>query len=259
MLTKEEVKKNLYKSLKELNLSDPEINLYTASLALGPTTINNLAKHLHMQRPNVYKLIEGLEKVGLAKFTEKKKYSRNFVVESPSVILDKLRKKKEQYSRMDNDLVTIMPDLLTQYHQGASPTKIKVIQGEKQYINTYNQALDEENEVIKNFGKIITLVPSETSKKFDRKRKNKNIYIKNLILSDDENLKYIKTDKKNLIKTKIIEDMASFITNFQIIGKKVIILQPKTSLGIVIEDEYIVNMLESIFDYLWHINKNFYS
>lgn len=72
--------KEIYTSLKELGLTALEINLYTISLELGPTSITELSKHLNISRPNVYKVIDGLHKKGLASFYGKEKYARNFMV-----------------------------------------------------------------------------------------------------------------------------------------------------------------------------------
>ena len=90
-----EVQKNLYISLAELGLHESESNLYITSLTLGPSTIASLAEHLVIPRPNVYKAIAGLEKHGLAKYSERKRYTRTFVVEPPTVVLEKLRIKEK--------------------------------------------------------------------------------------------------------------------------------------------------------------------
>lgn len=42
-----------------------------------------------------------------------------------------------------------------------------------------------------------------------------------------------------------------FQTAFQLFGNKVIIWQPKAPLAVLIEDEYIVQMLKSIFFIMW--------
>ena len=118
MISTSEVKKNLYTSLKELGLAESEANLYITSLALGPATLASLAEHLHMPRPNVYKVIAVLETRGLAKFSARKRYTRTFVVESPTVVLEKLRQKREAVADLDQTLVGAMPDLLALYHQG---------------------------------------------------------------------------------------------------------------------------------------------
>jgi sugar-specific transcriptional regulator TrmB len=138
-----EVKKNLYTSLEELGLTESEANLYLTSLALGPVSIAALAKHLGMPRPNVYKVIAGLEEHGLANRSQRKRYIRTFVVEPPTVVLEKLRHKRQAVAALDHALVGAMPDLLASYHQGETPTKIKVLEGEEQWMKVFFQILDE--------------------------------------------------------------------------------------------------------------------
>ncbi len=72
-MEKNEKYKNLYTSLKELGLSDLEADLYVISLKLGPAQLSEVAKHLGISRPNVYKLIKSLEKNNLVKFSQKEK------------------------------------------------------------------------------------------------------------------------------------------------------------------------------------------
>ena len=92
-----ELKQNLYTSLKEIGLTESEANLYITSLSLGPTTIASLAEHLHIPRPNVYKVITGLEEHGLAVFSERKRYARTFMGGPPTVVLEKIRQKRESW------------------------------------------------------------------------------------------------------------------------------------------------------------------
>ena len=127
MVFQNEVKKYLYTALKELRMTESESNLYATSLILGPVSIASLAEHLNIPRPNVYKIIASLEKCGLAKFSERKRYARTFIVESPTVLLEKLRQKREATANIDQMLVGAMPDLLALFHQGETPTKIKIM------------------------------------------------------------------------------------------------------------------------------------
>ena len=142
MLSQSELKQNLYDSLKELGLTEGEINLYLNSLSLGPTTMIKLAEHLAIPRPNIYKIISGLEAHGLAKFSERKRYARTFVVEPPTVVLEKLRQKRKTVADLDQTLVGVMPDLLAMYHQGETPTKIKVLEGKEQWHKILFQILN---------------------------------------------------------------------------------------------------------------------
>lgn len=249
-----EVQKNLHISLNELGLLESEVNLYVTSLALGPVTIMALAEHLAIPRPNVYKAIAGLEKHGLAKFSERKRYTRTFVVEPPTVVLELLRKKRETMSDLDQVLVGAMPDLLANYHQGETPTKIKVLQGKEQYIKAFFSILDEEKNETQFFGSakdFVNFISWEEEYKWMGKREERGIFVKSLLLPSEESKSLQAKDATHLREIRIIEGLTPFVTAFQLFANKALIWQPAGSLAVLIEDEYIVTMLRSIFNLLW--------
>ena len=179
MITKTEVQKNIYTSLKELGLTESEASLYITSLTLGPATISSLAKHVNIPRPNIYKLIAKLEQHGLAEFSKRKKFTRTFVVEPPTVVLEKLRQKRETVADMDRTLVSAMPDLLAMYHQGETPTKIKILEGKEQYLKTFLMVLDEAKGEAQFFGSVadfIGFVSWEEEKKNNQKKSEKKYF-----------------------------------------------------------------------------------
>lgn len=254
MISKTELRKNLYTSLMELGLTEGEANLYITSLALGPVGIAVLAEHVAMPRPNVYKVITGLEKRGLAKFSERKKYARTFVVEPPTRVLELLRKKREVVAVLDQTLVGAMPDLLAQYHQGESPTKIKIFQGRDEYIHIFFQVLEETKGPIAFFGsadEFINLISWGTEELWIKKRVEKGIHINVLLMPGHDAALLESTDETDMRTTRIYRGKAPFVTGFMLYGNKVLIWQPKAPLVVLIEDQYIVEMLRSIFEEMW--------
>lgn len=254
MISTTEVKQNFYTALKELGLTENEANLYMTSLTLGPSTITTLADHLKMPRPNVYKVIFGLEKRGLAKFSERKKHTRTFIVEPPTTVLEKLRKKREVVASLDHTLVGAMPDLLALYHQGETPTKVKVFKGEDQWMKLFFQVLDETKDTMSFLGSadaFIDMISWETEQRWIKKRVKKGIHI-NILLTPGKDAETLKeTDEGQMRTTRFFHGNIPFVTGFMLYANKVIIWQPKAPLALLIEDEYIVQMLRSIFDTLW--------
>ncbi len=252
-----ELKKNLYTPLKELGLTESEANLYITSLSLGPTTLASLAEHLNMPRPNVYKVIAGLESHGLAKLSERKRYTRTFVVEPPTVVLEKIREKRASVADLDQTLVGAMPDLLALYHQGETPTKIKVLKGKEQWLKIFFQILDETSGPISFFGSadaFIEMISWETEKEWIKKRVQKGIHI-NVLLTPGKDARTLQsTDAKEMRTTKFFTGSAPFVTGFMLYANKVIIWQPKAPLAVLMEDEYIVEMLRGMFEVLWKQN-----
>ncbi len=254
MVNIEEIKKSLYSSLQELGLSEAESLLYMTSLALGPTTIADLATHLNMARPNVYKVIEQLEKHGLAKFSDRPKFARTFIVEPPTKLLDLVRQKRDAMAGLDHALVAVMPDLLAAYHQGETSTNIRIMQGKEQYLKVFFSMLDEAKNEIQFFGSasdFIGFVSWAEERLWIKERMKRGIQMKSLLLpsTDAETLR--QHDKEEMRETRILPSAAPFVTSFQIFAHKVLVWQPKAALAVLIEDEYIVQMLRSIFDALW--------
>lgn len=254
MLSQSELKDILYTSLKELGLTEGEIGLYVLSLSLGPTTIAKLAEHLGIPRPNAYKLITGLERHGLAKFSERKRYARTFMVEAPTVVTRLLQKKREAVADLGQKVLGAMPDLLALYRQGELPTNIRIFQGKEQYLKTFFTVIEEAKGESQFFGSaedFIGFVSWDEEREFIKKRMKMGIRIQALLLpsKDAETLKA--KDSEELRETRILKDAAPFSTIFQLFANKVIIWQPKAPLAVLIEDEYIVAMLRSMFDLLW--------
>ena len=257
MLSKSELKQTLYDSLKEFGLTEGEISLYVLSLSLGPTTIAKLAEHLAIPRPNVYKVIAGLETHGLARFSERKRYARTFVVEPPTTVLEKLRQKREAVADLDRTMVGAMPDLLALYHQGETPTKIKVLAGAEQWNKIFFQILDEAKDTIEFFGSadaFIELVTWQTEREWIKKRMQKGIHM-NVLLTPGKDARTLEAaDAKEMRTTRFFKGTIPFVTGFMLYANKVIIWQPKAPLAVLIEDEYIVDMLRSMFEWMWSRN-----
>jgi sugar-specific transcriptional regulator TrmB len=257
MIKKQEVKKNLYSSLKALGLTEQEIELYIVSLDLGPSTITRIAKNLMIARPNIYPLLKSLESHGLAKMSNQKKFERRFIVERPSVVLEKIRQMKKELNNNESDLVSGMPDLLALYSQGERDSKIKIIQGKEQYIKLFRSIIEEYDEIIEFFGSahdFVSFISWDIENEFIKNRLKKGTFIRILVLPSKITDTFIKKDKQEKRETRIYKGKAHK-TSFLIFANKVIMFQPKAPLAILIEDEYIMQMLKSMFYSLWKISK----
>lgn len=254
MLSQTELKELLYGSLKELNLTEQEINVYVVSLSLGPTSLANLADHLNIPRPNIYRPIEGLEKRGLAKFSDRKKFARTFMVEPPTAVTELLKERRETIASFDQKITGAMPDLLALYRQGNLPTNIKILQTKEQWMKAFFQILDEAKEEILFFGSVtdfIEFVSWSEEREWIKIRLRKNLFIKSLLLPSAETETLQKDDVKEFREIRTIQGLSPFPTSFQLFANKVIFWQPKSPLAVLIEDEYIVSMLKEIFHFLW--------
>ncbi|MBP6945523.1 hypothetical protein KBD61_04270 [Patescibacteria group bacterium] len=254
MLSQTDSSEYLSQILEELGLTEHERNLYSLSLLLGPTSTATLATHLHMPRPNVYKVIAGLQKHGLAQFAGSGAYSKQFMVESPSVIVDLLRKKQERLANQSKKFIEDIPNLLSLYKQGEMPTKVKVLQGQKQFLQTFERVVEEGKDEVCFFGSFqnfLQYISYDAAMEHIKTRSKRGIFSRALLLPDEEAKKVALRDKKELRETRFYETKKPFVTSFYIFANKVAFWQPKAPLAVLVEDEYIVTMMQDMFDGLW--------
>jgi len=249
----------LYTSLREIGLSHKAAELYQLSLRSGGSPIAFLAKSLDVSRPNVYALIKELAAKGLAKPAAKNGYSRHFSVETPTLVLEKLRAEKENMETLESSIVSEMPDLLTLYHQGESPTKIKVLQGREQYLKIFNQSVEESRGEIQFFGSaddFIHFVSWKTENEWIKKRLKNKIFLRALLLPGDDAQTLKEQDESELRETRILTDTKPFSASFMLFSNKLIFWQPKVPLALSIEDEYITETMQIVFEKLWASTNN---
>ncbi len=257
MLSQTQLQASLDPALDELGLTPYEKNMYLLSLSLGPTPISAFAKHLGISRPNVYKVILGLEKRGLAIFSDRASRTKTFVVESPHILIKRLKEKRERMEQLDGSVLSILPDLLALYQQGDMATSLKVFDTKKAWVDLFFQILTETNDEYLFFGnveKFLAFAPSVQAQ-WVKDRVGRGIKGKLLTLPSVVAKEKSTHDKEELRETRFLSSMKSFEASFLIFGKKVIIWQPKAPLAILVEDAFIVQMLRSIFDVLWEQTK----
>lgn len=253
-LSQSQVKRLLYSSLRELGLTEQETALYALSLAMGPASLAALSKGLGISRPNIYKLIQGLERKGLARFSERKRYARTFVVEPPTTVRELLRKKREALATYDQDIVGALPDLLAMYRQGGAATQVQVLEGRDQFLKLFYQILDEAKGTTEFLGSakdFIGFISWAEERRWIAARVRKGIKINALLLASPDTATLKAKDTAELRETRVLRGVAPFVTGIQLFANKVVLWQPKTPIAIVITDEYIVGMLRALFNSFW--------
>jgi len=255
MLSQNEVKELLSTSLADLGLSEQEIGLYAVSLSLGPSSIATLSEIIGVSRPNMYKLIASLETHGLARFSNRKKYAKTFMVESPNVIADLLHAKELEMERQHKLITQSLPDLLGLYRQGDLPTSLKVFEGIEACRNAFLKIFEETKEKIYYFGSVEDLfdLVADPEKSWMKVRLAKKIPIDVLVLPSEDAQDLKRTDELQLRETRFLQNSLPFSSSFYIYGKKVILWQPKAPMAILIEDENISGMMMSMFQMLWNM------
>lgn len=254
MFSYEKLLKKLTPTLAEIGLNEQEIGLYCHSLAGGPATVSDLAKKLGLKSPNVYKLIVRLDAFGLSKFYENGKPKRVYFVESPSRALELLSEKRSLLAKQAEKLELDMPDLLLSYAQDAKSSKVQILNGEKQYRTGIEEMFKEVKNTLSFFGSVDGFQSSVSSSGFvdlTSKRVEKGLRLRALVLPSALAKDLRQRDELELRQTRFLKNPQRFETSFQLSRRKVIVWQPLAPTAILIEDVYIVQMLQNMFDGLW--------
>lgn len=101
---------DILKLFSSLGLSSAETRVYLASLELGPTSVQDIAKKAKVSRTAAYQAIESLQKQGLFSTFERGK-KKFFAAEDPEAAVSAF---KQRMSRMEEELATLqraLPEL----------------------------------------------------------------------------------------------------------------------------------------------------
>lgn len=244
-------------TLKELGLSTGEISLYLASLESGPQSLARLAQRLGISRPNIYKLLRGLEAHELAVLPERKS-SRRFSVLSPMHVVEALDKKRAKQAVEHAELLKVIPKLMTAYRRGDLPSSVRLYQGHNQYLDLFFKILDEASGNYCFFGSIddfLKLVSLEDQSRFLHDRTRRGISARALVLPGPHATKITREDHLFRRETRILRNTQYFPASFHLYSDKVILWQPESSLAIRIEDDLVAQMIRSVFEILWELNR----
>lgn len=100
--------------LRKLGLKEKEVQVYLAGLALGPNSVQKIAREAKITRPTAYQIIKTLEEKGL--FVEvKQRKKRYFTAQSPERILGILKIQKRELEEREREFIRIIAALESKY------------------------------------------------------------------------------------------------------------------------------------------------
>lgn len=247
---------HLKKALTELGCTPQEQELYVAALQNGPSKAEELSGHIHVSRPNVYKLINSLREKQLLYFEETKKYHRLVSVASPTVVLARLQSRQKEVSDMLEGYSEQLPDMLSLFYQGSTPTNVRVFQGEEHFTKALRDIFEEVDGEVKFFGSIKDFQSAMSKEAYEdlvERRLEKNIRLKALVLPSEEARAFQRRPTGEMRTVRFLTGAKPFRTSFQLSKTKVLLWQPEQPLVLQIEDKLLVEMVESMFEMLWQI------
>jgi sugar-specific transcriptional regulator TrmB len=234
--------------LIDFGLSEYEALVYLASLSLGPSTVNEIAKHSGVKRTTVYPVIENLKQKGIMNI-EVKGFKKFFVAESPDKLERIIEQKKDRLKSMIPELTAIQNlktnESFIRYYEGVAGVKM-----------VYDSILDglkpgDEYLIISDMERFLRIDKPYFTHFIEHRAK---LGLKTrTILQDTEDAHYHKKFEQNNNWTiKILEKKVDLKANIVVLPNKVVITQiVEPLITIVIETKSIVEIQREQFNIIW--------
>jgi len=179
----------LERDLIEIGLNEKEAKIYLASLELGQSTVQDIAKKAGVNRATTYFVIEGLMKMGLMSSFHKGK-KQYFVAADPDRLVEVLEQEKNTIEKRKENLKKLLPQLQSLNNKQKDRPVVRYYEG-KEGIKTM---VDE------------VTVPGQ---EIVRMAYNKDAVIKTF--SEEQRKKWTEHRVKNNIKTQVVYTFKSGI------------------------------------------------
>ncbi|MBS3144358.1 hypothetical protein J4208_02120 [Candidatus Woesearchaeota archaeon] len=116
--------------LKEIGLTESETKVYLALLELGDSTRGEIVNKSGISGSKVYEILEKLQGKGLVSIYMQNNI-KHFKPTNPKQILGYLEDKKQQISRTEAEVKSILPNLLSLYGSSKEEQEVELISGLK--------------------------------------------------------------------------------------------------------------------------------
>ncbi|MFC1598760.1 TrmB family transcriptional regulator [Patescibacteria group bacterium] len=243
----------LNEQLQSLGLNEKEAKVYLASLELGLTTIQNIAKKAGVKRSTVYEIIETLITQNLFTVIPKGK-KRYFLAAEPTRLTELITQKQKALEQM-------MPELEALSKVSPIKPKIRFYEGEEGIKTVYADTIKEGQDILA-FVSVSAAYKSPVidylTKQYVRQRSEHKIMAK-VIAPDSEIAKtYKKRDDKEYRQSKLISEKDyPFSIEINVYGNKVAFISYNAEelMAVIIESKEIAKTMGLIHKFFWKNSK----
>jgi len=240
----------MLKELQDIGLSEKEARVYMASLELGRTTAEKLAKHAKVNRSTTYVQIESLMKKGLMSTYEEDKKTY-FAPESPELLKRLLTKQQDELSVRERDLATVLPALLQQYEGAGEHPVVRFFPGKEGIATVREEVLTAKDKQLCVVFSSDTMTKMFSSKELDEytdRRKQLGIFSRGIYT--DKSF-FDNADLDSLTDRRYLPNLFMSI-DIRIFGDKTALFSLEGSaFAMVIESTQIAKSMRNLFDLLW--------
>ncbi len=261
MATLKKVSPELQSFLIDFGLTDKEIALYLTLLKTGPNTIMNLARETGIKRSTTHNNVEELVKKGLVSQTNYGE-RRMVIAEDPEKLKFLVEQKKWNVKKLEEslgDVVQVINQLVPEGKRN-SKVEVKYYEGEGGFREVCQRSVEHSEKEVLFLGNIEEWRKVYTEE-YGREyyipaRLKKNLFLKQLAVSNTEGKKFKEKDAKLFRETRFLPDNVSIKPTIIISDTEVAIMisaEPYTS--VVIEEKVVADAFKVMFNMLWESSK----
>lgn len=231
--------------LKELGLDENEIKIYLASLELGPSKSDEIAKKASLIRTTTYSILQKLKQKGIISNILKDNINI-FEATEPDKLIELLEEKKQK-------ITNILPKLKEIQNKENTNYNVTYFEGENGIKTIMNDIIAVPNTTIKSFGTVHSFYESSPyySKEYFRKKKERNIKSISVSVDTPEGRFGKQFDKEHIRDTKYVKGEYSTAGCFIYRDKVALgIYEKGNQRGVIIQNEIIKKHIEIMFDAL---------
>lgn len=135
----------LNKTLEKFGLTEKEIAVYLASLKQDVTAPYQLSKATGIPRTTIYDILLNLSLKGLVQLEQSDGFTKQQTkvrANNPSILRTMLQEKRRDLTRLELDIVDILPFLKEDYHKGKSNANFQFFPGVDGFRKVYHNHMD---------------------------------------------------------------------------------------------------------------------
>lgn len=247
----------LINQLQQLGLSVKEAKVYLASLELGESTVQEIAKKAEVNRPTTYVQIESLMQRGLISSVDKGK-KRYFIAESPNQLLKLLDDQKSETQRKAEDFKEMLPELKAIYNLSEERPRVRFFEGKKGLEVIKDEILkvkDKKMEAIFSVDDLDNVFSKDEKAEYFNRRLKQGIKMKGIYTRSAGS--FDKTAKGDEIRV-IPKEKFPITVDITIFSDRVALSALRKELvGVIIESKEIADTLRSIFNLAWEASEKY--
>lgn len=263
-------KEQLNHCLENLSLTANQRKVYLHLFKEHRASIKEISEAVNLNRTSVYNIVEQLLRYNLL-HKESSRFGAKIIFSHPNKLISYAKERLSQYQDSTKQLSELMPELIANFKNLKSETRISQFEGIESVKRMYNDILDtfENNPELKrdsligcsNLDKVIKNLPVRWSNSARKRQSSLKIVSRYLVPEDDNWREYIKEKYtkpglkyyprfKNIPKHIIKID-----TEISVYANKVsfISLKEEEPITVIIESKVFSDSLRALFETLWNL------